>query len=68
VRLEVGSTSTVLTIDSAGRVGRTNPAGTGLASMKERAEIVGGHLTAGPSDGGWRVQAVLPGAPERAGH
>ena len=36
-------------------------------SMTERAEIVGGHLTAGPSATGWRVRVVLPGAPERAG-
>jgi signal transduction histidine kinase len=68
VRLEVGSTATELTVDSAGPVGHINPGGSGLASMKERAEIVGGHLTAGPSAGGWRVQGVLPGASGRAGH
>jgi signal transduction histidine kinase len=66
VRLEVSATGTVLTVDSSGRVGHRNPAGTGLASMKERAEIVGGQLAAGPSDAGWRVRAVLPGAPHRA--
>jgi signal transduction histidine kinase len=33
----------------------------GLRSMRERAEQVGGTLLAGPeSDGGWRVQATLP--------
>jgi len=29
--------------------------------MRERAESVGGRLTAGPTDGGWLVEAVLPG-------
>ncbi|WP_165489300.1 sensor histidine kinase [Propioniciclava tarda] len=34
--------------------------GLGLIGMRERAEIVGGRFTAGPSEGGFRVQAVLP--------
>ncbi|MER7734165.1 histidine kinase [Streptomyces erythrochromogenes] len=35
--------------------------GYGLAGMTERAEALGGHLTAGPSpEGGWVVTAVLP--------
>ncbi|THA75485.1 two-component sensor histidine kinase [Streptomyces sp. A0592] len=35
--------------------------GYGLAGMTERAEALGGHLTAGPSpEGGWIVTAVLP--------
>jgi signal transduction histidine kinase len=34
--------------------------GAGLLGMRERAESLGGHLTAGPVDGGWRVEAVLP--------
>jgi signal transduction histidine kinase len=28
--------------------------------MRERAESLGGHLTAGPTDDGWLVEAVLP--------
>ena len=43
--------------------GPPNPAptpGSGLRGMRERAESVGGHLTAGPTDGGWLVEAVLP--------
>jgi signal transduction histidine kinase len=52
------------------RVTVTNPAGGppgppgsgyGLAGMRERAALHGGHLRAGPRpDGGWRVEAVLP--------
>jgi signal transduction histidine kinase len=34
--------------------------GTGLVSMAERAQAVGGSFSAGPRDGGWRVRAVLP--------
>jgi signal transduction histidine kinase len=34
--------------------------GTGLVSMRERAQAVGGVLRAGPSGHGWRVWAELP--------
>ncbi|NDL55709.1 sensor histidine kinase [Phytoactinopolyspora mesophila] len=34
--------------------------GTGVRGMRERAEGVGGRLTAGPSITGWAVEAVLP--------
>ncbi len=35
--------------------------GTGLVGMRERADLVGADLTAGPSgDGGWRVKVELP--------
>lgn len=38
--------------------------GHGLRGMRERAEILGGSLSAGPAeDGGWDVDAVLPVAP-----
>ena len=43
--------------------GPPNPAptpGAGLRGMRERAESLGGHLTAGPTDDGWLVEAVLP--------
>ena len=39
--------------------------GYGLRGMRERSEILGGSLTAGPSpDGGWVVEAVLPLDPD----
>ena len=34
--------------------------GGGLASMRARAEALGGALNAGPTGGDWRVEAVLP--------
>ena len=33
---------------------------TGLLTMRERAEALGGTLVAGPSDGRWVVRASLP--------
>ena len=39
--------------------------GRGLLGMRERAELLGGHLTAGPADGGgFEVVAELPESPE----
>jgi signal transduction histidine kinase len=35
--------------------------GHGLTGMRERVEVLGGRLDAGPYDGGWRVRTTLPG-------
>ncbi|KUL39407.1 sensor histidine kinase [Actinoplanes awajinensis] len=35
--------------------------GHGLTGMRERVEVLGGSLTAGPSGPGWRVATMLPG-------
>jgi signal transduction histidine kinase len=35
-------------------------AGYGLQGMRERIELVGGSLSAGPADSGWRVRAGVP--------
>lgn len=53
-----------LTVDSAAPPGVRNQEGVGLQSMRERAEALGGTASAGPSEAGWRVHAVLPGGPE----
>ncbi len=40
---------------------RTSGGGRGIIGMTERAKVLGGHLTAGPVDGGgFRVRASLP--------
>src|SRR3954469_18255332 len=56
--------------DDGARVTRPVGNGSGIAGMRERAALAGGHLDAGPSpDGlGWRVHAVLPArAPDGVG-
>jgi signal transduction histidine kinase len=40
--------------------------GHGLTGMRERVEVLGGRLEAGPHGPGWRVRTVLPAAPEPA--
>lgn len=50
-----------VTDDGRTRAGATPRAGFGLRGMAERAQLLGGTLTAGPApDGGWVVEAVLP--------
>jgi signal transduction histidine kinase len=41
--------------------------GTGLLGMRERAESLGGTLTAGPAGGVWSVQAMIPASRPEAG-
>lgn len=36
------------------------PSGYGLIGMRERIDMLGGHLEAGPQDGVWQLQAHLP--------
>ena len=59
VRLRVGA-QVELTVDSSGGPGVLRPGGAGLVGMRERAEALGGRVTAGPHAAGWRVSAVLP--------
>jgi signal transduction histidine kinase len=53
-----------LTVEDGGGGARSPLAGAGggygLQGMRERAELVGGSLSAGPVGSGWRVQAVVP--------
>jgi signal transduction histidine kinase len=35
--------------------------GRGLAGLRERVERAGGHLLAGPTARGWRVEVEVPG-------
>ena len=41
--------------------------GFGLVGMRERAEVLGGSVTAGPHEGGWLVRAVFPDPAAAAG-
>jgi signal transduction histidine kinase len=41
--------------------------GYGLQGMRERAQLLGGTLTAGPTDDGWRVELRLPPLEAREG-
>lgn len=47
--------------DGTGRSSWTGGSGRGLAGMRQRAELLGGHFEAGPAeDGGFRVRADIP--------
>ena len=61
VHVEVRSHGTSLSVVNAvGHHAHGSRGGTGVLGMRERAEAVGGRLTAGPSPEGWRVEAELP--------
>ena len=64
VRLTVGSGEVTLTADSQAVPGAGHEPGAGnglgLASMRERAESLGGSCQAGPGGRGWLVRATLP--------
>ena len=50
-----------VTDDGVTPAGSAAPSGFGLTGMAERAQLLGGSLSAGPApDGGWVVEAVLP--------
>jgi signal transduction histidine kinase len=53
-----------VTVDDTGVAGASPLASTGggygLRGMRERVELVGGSLDAGPYGGGWRVRAEVP--------
>jgi len=42
------------------RLDRRRGGGTGLAELAARVEALGGTLTAGPREKGWRVRARIP--------
>lgn len=60
IRVEVAGGRTRVQVDSAGPPAPASAGGAGVTGMRERAEAMGGMLTAGPSESGWRVEAVLP--------
>ena len=64
VRLTVSHESVRLVVDSVDSSLAADPLpgpiGAGIRGMCERAEALGGQLSAGPIRGGWRVDATLP--------
>jgi signal transduction histidine kinase len=66
VRVELtGDEVHVEVIDDGGAQERPQPlpgteSGYGLVGLRERVELIGGALTAGPRGGGWRLRATMP--------
>jgi signal transduction histidine kinase len=61
--LRFAERSVELTIDNAASGPSAladSGSGYGLQGMRERIELAGGSLIAGPTDDGWRVRAVVP--------
>ena len=64
VRLGRVGADVVLTVEDNGSAASTpsglGSGGAGLRGMRERADAVGGHLVAGSTGRGWRVELVVP--------
>lgn len=61
VRVRIVDGAVDIEVGDDGRGGAPGLAGHGILGMRERAELLGGSLEAGPApDGGWRVVALLP--------
>jgi len=64
VHLHYATDGAELTVDDFGAAAPSKPNGTadgyGLEGMRERAELLGGSLEAGPRDSGFRVRLWLP--------
>lgn len=74
IHSEAAEDAVVLTVDDNGRTpsrrlvrttnaGALGSGGSGLRGMRERADSVHGHLRAGPTDQGWRVELRVPRVP-----
>ncbi len=60
VELSIAGDDLRLSVQDDGRGPRTWRPGVGMSSMRERAEQVGGTLTARPQSAGGRVEALIP--------
>jgi signal transduction histidine kinase len=64
VQVEAGNVIWSVRDDGGGTApGLPTGGGHGLTGMRERVEVLGGHLTAGPSTPGWHVSTTLPADP-----
>jgi signal transduction histidine kinase len=60
VAVDAGAVSWEVADDGGDAPPSADGGGHGLVGMRERVEVLGGRLTAGPSGAGWRVGTVLP--------
>lgn len=61
IRLDFAPDGTTLTVQDHGEPApAVNGGGYGLTGMRERAELLGGRLNAGPTNDGFRVELWLP--------
>jgi signal transduction histidine kinase len=60
IRFGVRALEVTVTNPTASGEERRSGGGQGLVGMRERAQLLGGSLAAGPEDGFWRVRAELP--------
>jgi signal transduction histidine kinase len=71
VTLGTDGTQLRIRVRDTGRRDEARPAapgeGHGLAGMRERAALYGGTVTAGPTPGGWTVEAILEISPNSSG-
>jgi signal transduction histidine kinase len=65
IRVAAEGNNIRLTAQDDGAAPTRRPSGYGLIGMAERAALLGGTFEAGPSPGGWRVDAMLP---RKGGH
>ena len=65
VDLQVRDNGIRIVVFNATSLAGINPGGgKGLIGMRERAAVYDGHVQAGPTPGGWRVEATLQWQPE----
>jgi signal transduction histidine kinase len=60
VRIDVLGGRAEIAVRNAAPARPPHVTGTGITAMRERADALGGRLTAGPHEDGWLVEAVIP--------
>jgi signal transduction histidine kinase len=68
VQVAVSPAEVTVSVENEGLAARPDDgSGHGLVGMRERVALFGGRVEAGPSDRGWRVEAVIPRGPSGGG-